>query len=97
MSNFPHLFSPVDLGGLTDQKSALFFPPHGTSLVEDGKVGDRLVAYHEARAKGGVGLVIIEGMSMHPSFDNPVEIHLRRRSRRGARVLPAWRAIAAPS
>ncbi len=70
MSSFPHLFSPVDLGGLTI-KNRLFFPPHGTSLVEDGKVGDRLVAYHEARAKGGVGLVIIEGMSMHPSFDNP--------------------------
>jgi len=70
MTQFPHLFSPVTLRGQT-LKNRLFFPPHGTSLVEDGKVGDRLVAYHEARAKGGVGLVIVEGMSMHPSFDNP--------------------------
>ena len=70
MAQFPHLFSPVRLRGQT-VKNRLFFPPHGTSLVDDGKVGDRLVAYHEARAKGGVGLVIVEGMSMHPSFDNP--------------------------
>jgi len=70
MAQFPHLFSPLQLRGQT-VKNRLFSPPHGTSLVEDGKVGDRLVAYHEARAKGGVGLVIIEGMSMHPSFDNP--------------------------
>ena len=70
MTSFPHLFSPLELRGQT-VKNRLFFPPHGTSLVEDGKVGDRLVAYHEARAKGGVGLIIIEGMSMHPSFDNP--------------------------
>ena len=70
MAQFPHLFSPLQLRGQT-VKNRMFFPPHGTSLVEDGKVGDRLVAYHEARAKGGVGLIIIEGMSMHPSFDNP--------------------------
>jgi 2,4-dienoyl-CoA reductase-like NADH-dependent reductase (Old Yellow Enzyme family) len=70
MTEFAHLFSPLELGATT-VKNRLFFPPHGTSLVEDGKVGDRLVAYHEARAKGGVGLIIVEGMSMHPSFDNP--------------------------
>ena len=70
MTAFPNLFSPTKLRGQT-VKNRLFFPPHGTSLVEDGKVGERLLAYHEARARGGVGLIIVEGMSMHPSFDNP--------------------------
>ena len=34
----------------------------------DGLVSDELIAYHEARAKGGAGLIILEGMAFHPSF-----------------------------
>ncbi len=70
MIAFPHLFEPIDLGGHT-VRNRLFFPPHGTSLGDQGVVGDRLIAYHEARARGGVGMIVVEGMSMHESFDIP--------------------------
>ena len=34
-----------------------------------GVVTDDLIAYHRARrARGGVGLIILEGMTVHPSY-----------------------------
>lgn len=35
--------------------------------LKDGQVSDRLIAYYEARAKGGVGLIIVEATYVHPS------------------------------
>lgn len=67
-ARFPHLFSPFALGPL-ELRNRLFFPPHGTSLGERGNVGDDLIAYHEARARGGVGLVILEGMALHATHE----------------------------
>ncbi|MEZ5776322.1 MAG: FAD-dependent oxidoreductase [Hyphomicrobiaceae bacterium] len=65
---FPHLFSPFRLGPPgTAQPPVL--SPHGTSLGERGKVGEDLLRYHEARAKGGVGLVILEGMALHETHE----------------------------
>ena len=68
MPSFPHLFRPIEIRGHTI-RNRLFFPPHGTSLGENGRVTDALIAYHEARAQGGAGMIIVEGMSLHPSFD----------------------------
>ena len=42
-------------------------PAHQTFLPQMGNVSDDLIAYHEARAIGGVGLTIIETMGIHPS------------------------------
>jgi len=67
MTGFPHLFEPITIRGHTIP-NRLFFPPHGTSMGEGGLVSDQLIAYHEARAQGGVGMIVVEGMSMHPSF-----------------------------
>ncbi|MBC6440104.1 MAG: FAD-dependent oxidoreductase [Rhodospirillales bacterium] len=64
---FPHLFEPIAIRGHTIP-NRLFFPPHGTSMGEGGMVAEPLIAYHEARARGGVGMIVVEGMSMHPSF-----------------------------
>ena len=65
---FPRLFSPIALGPLV-LKNRLFNPPHGTSLGSRGVVGDDLIAYHEARAKGGIGLIVLEGMSLHETHE----------------------------
>ena len=67
---YPKLFEPFSLRGY-ELKNRLFFPPHGTSLGENGKVSDALIAYHEARARNGVGMIILEGMSAHESFEFP--------------------------
>ncbi|MEZ5924630.1 MAG: FAD-dependent oxidoreductase [Hyphomicrobiaceae bacterium] len=67
-ASYLRLFSPIALGSL-ELKNRLFNPPHGTSLGSRGCVGDDLVAYHEARAKGGVGLIILEGMALHETHE----------------------------
>lgn len=67
MANKPnHLFAPLQLRGHV-LKNRIFSTGHMTVMVEDGQPSDAMVAYHEARAKGGVGLIIIEAARAHPS------------------------------
>jgi 2,4-dienoyl-CoA reductase-like NADH-dependent reductase (Old Yellow Enzyme family)/thioredoxin reductase len=40
---------------------------HQTTLVADHLPTDDFVAYHEARARGGVGLIVMEATAPHPS------------------------------
>ena len=63
---FPHLFAPLELGRVT-LKNRIVSTGHETTLAEDGKMGDAIIAYHEARAQGGAGLIITEVASVHPS------------------------------
>jgi 2,4-dienoyl-CoA reductase-like NADH-dependent reductase (Old Yellow Enzyme family) len=64
---FDNLLQPIELGP-TRIRNRLFSPPHGTTLGHGGVVTDDLIAYHRTRARGGVGLIIIEGMTLHPSY-----------------------------
>jgi len=64
---YENLFEPISLGP-TKLRNRIFNPPHGTTLGAGGLVSDELIAYHEARARGGAGLIILEGMAFHPSF-----------------------------
>jgi 2,4-dienoyl-CoA reductase-like NADH-dependent reductase (Old Yellow Enzyme family) len=61
------LFQPLNLGP-TRIRNRIFNPPHGTTLGHQGLVTDDLIAYHETRARGGVGLIIMESMTIHPSY-----------------------------
>ena len=62
MSNRPsvkHLLAPGRIGSL-DIRNRIFMTPMGTNLAEaSGHVGARLTHYYEARARGGVGLIIV--------------------------------------
>ena len=63
-AQFPHLFSPLTIGGVTI-KNRIFSTGHDTMLPEHGMVGDALVAYHEARAAGGAGLIVLQVAAIH--------------------------------
>jgi 2,4-dienoyl-CoA reductase-like NADH-dependent reductase (Old Yellow Enzyme family) len=39
-------------------------------MLDDGKPSQRLAAYHEAKAKGGAALTIIEAARVHPTGDS---------------------------
>ena len=61
-SRFFALLSPGRIGGL-DVRNRMAVTAMGVNLAEaDGTCGERLLAYHEAQARGGVGLVI-EGVT----------------------------------
>lgn len=57
-NRYPHLLSPGRIGTL-ELKNRIAVTAMGVSLSEDdGTVGERLIAYHEAQARGGAGLII---------------------------------------
>jgi 2,4-dienoyl-CoA reductase-like NADH-dependent reductase (Old Yellow Enzyme family) len=65
---YEQLLQPLNLGP-TRLRNRIFNPPHGTTLGHQGLVSEELIAYHLARARGGVGLIIMESMTVHPSYD----------------------------
>jgi 2,4-dienoyl-CoA reductase-like NADH-dependent reductase (Old Yellow Enzyme family)/thioredoxin reductase len=63
-SLFPHLFQPLKIGGVT-LKNRIFSSGHDTVMAEGGFVGEQLIAYQQARAAGGVGLIIVQVAGVH--------------------------------
>jgi 2,4-dienoyl-CoA reductase (NADPH2) len=61
MSSYPHLLSPITLGGVTLRNRALMGSMH-TGLEETGDWG-RVAAFYAARARGGAGLIVTGGMA----------------------------------
>jgi 2,4-dienoyl-CoA reductase-like NADH-dependent reductase (Old Yellow Enzyme family) len=58
MAELRRLFSPGRIGTL-EIKNRTVMDAMGTLLEElDGSVGERLIGYYEARAKGGAGLIV---------------------------------------
>lgn len=64
---FPNLFSPIEIRG-KEIKNRVFVPGHNTALSEGGKIGDAMIAYHEARMRGGVGMIMTEVHCVHPTY-----------------------------
>lgn len=67
MNKYPHLFSPIRLGALELPNRVVLAPMATNYAGEDHKVTDRLIAYHVARAEGGVGLSIVEHTAVQQS------------------------------
>ena len=72
-SRYPHLFEPLQVGPL-EIKNRIVRSAHGTMLA-----GEKLIAYHEARARGGVALSTLEATGVHrnapsvtPLYDDSV-------------------------
>lgn len=62
ISKYPHLLEPLDLGFTTLQNRTLMGSMH-TGLEEEKNGFAKLAAFYEARAKGGVGLIVTGGIS----------------------------------
>ena len=61
---FPHLFSSLSIRG-KHFKNRVFSSGHMAVMLEDGAISDRMIAYHEAKAKGGAALTILEAARVH--------------------------------
>ena len=62
-ARYERLSSPGRIGTM-ELKNRIVYPPMGTNICVGGEVTERMLAYHEARAKGGVGLDIIENANI---------------------------------
>jgi 2,4-dienoyl-CoA reductase-like NADH-dependent reductase (Old Yellow Enzyme family) len=60
------LFEPLRLGPV-ELGCRIVSTAHQTTLVDAHLPTDDFVAYHEARARGGAGLVVMEATAPHPS------------------------------
>ncbi len=63
---FPLLFSPLTIGEVT-LKNRVVSSGHDTVMAQDGLVTERLIAYQEARAAGGAGLIVVQVAGIHES------------------------------
>lgn len=62
MSSYKNLLSPITIRGRTF-KNRVLSTAHAPGYAESGKPLDRYQAYHEEKAKGGIGLTMFGGSS----------------------------------
>ena len=67
MTAYTHLFEPIKIGKTT-VKNRIFMPPISTNLADHGYVTEELIQHYAARAKGGVGLIVSEVVTVEPTY-----------------------------
>ncbi len=67
MNKYKNLFKPIKIGK-KEIKNRVFMPPISTNLADKGYVTDELVKHYGARAKGGVGLIVSEVVTVEPVY-----------------------------
>ncbi|MBT6509348.1 MAG: oxidoreductase, partial [Rhodospirillaceae bacterium] len=86
--HLPYLFQPLKLRHKT-LRNRLTFGPHLANMSHEGLPGPRHLGYYAERARGGVGLIVMEGQS--------VEAHgalTRGRFKASDEIVPGLAAIA---
>ena len=64
---FKRLFSPLKIGSVEIPNRLVVSPMVTDYCNQDGTATERYIAYHEAKAKGGWGLIITEDYAVDPS------------------------------
>ena len=68
MTHFNHLFQPMQIGSMNVKNRLLMSAMSINFGVDaDGYVTDQLIAYMVARARGGVGMMLVGGGGIHPT------------------------------
>lgn len=63
---YPNLLSEIHLGPKT-ARNRVWMVAHGTQLVKDHNFSRAHVDYYAERARGGVGVITMEAMAVHPT------------------------------
>ena len=69
MARYDNLFQPIQVGPIAIP-NRIVRTAHGTFLS-----GEPLIAYHEARARGGVGMSTLEASSVHAAAPSGLPVH----------------------
>lgn len=64
--NYPHVFQPFGIGSVTLKNRLVMSPMTMNYATEDGRATDKLIRHYLERAKGGVGLIMVEGTYFTP-------------------------------
>ena len=62
--NFPDLFKPLQIRHKT-LRNRIVFGSHTANMSEMGLPGERHLGYYEERARGGVGMIVVEPVPVH--------------------------------
>ena len=65
-SHYPNLLSPFPLGPRV-ARNRVWMTAHATQLVKGHNFSDAHVGYYAERARGGVGVITMEAMAVHPT------------------------------
>lgn len=76
------LFEPANIGRLRIKNRAVMSPMEVLYGEPGGRPGPRAIAYYEERARGGVGLIIVEAASVDEVDNTPWDYQLRLTSDR---------------
>lgn len=77
MALFNKLFAPGNIGTMK-LKNRFVMPPMGTCLADvNGAASERLIDYYVERAKGGVGLIIVENTIVNSRYGIQITNQLR--------------------
>lgn len=90
MTAYPRLFAPLDVGPLRLRNRVVMSAMATGFATAEGGVTPELIAYYEARARGGVGMVVVEGtMPMGELRYGPYSTSLHADD-----LEPGWAALA---
>ena len=64
-SRFPQLFKPIQLGPLSS-KNRVMRVATTSNLAQQGRVGERMLAFYRTVAEGGAGVIVSEATRLHP-------------------------------
>ena len=87
---FPHLFSPLTVGGLT-LRNRIVNTAHGTGFTRNHVFTDQHVHYYAERARGGAAMIITESASVHPTSNIGMQDTLWGYDRA---IVPSYRKVA---
>jgi 2,4-dienoyl-CoA reductase-like NADH-dependent reductase (Old Yellow Enzyme family) len=63
---YPELFKPLKIGGIEIKNRIAMAPTHTNAAEPGGFLGDRIIYFYAARAKGGVGLIVTGATMIEP-------------------------------
>jgi len=87
-ARFKKVFEPASIGRM-QLKNRIVLPPMGTGYAGKDTVSQRMLDYYEARARGGTGLIIVEGSP--PGLQCA---RLQQVSLGDDRFIPEWQKVA---
>jgi 2,4-dienoyl-CoA reductase-like NADH-dependent reductase (Old Yellow Enzyme family) len=64
---YPELFQPIKIGPVEVKNRIVMAPTFAAASEPGGFIGDRLIYFYAARAKGGVGLIITSPAGIEPT------------------------------